>query len=125
MKRISLVITVMFLLVAAAGACDNAKATEHQTQMKTMLAKMDSTWTQVQNAATPAAKEIALRAHGDALAEFKAMHEKHMTAMAAEPKMDCKEMMAKKEASGEGCKMACCKDHKKDDAAAHADHKGN
>jgi hypothetical protein len=120
MRRISLMIAVVFLFVATAAACDNAKAAEHQAQMKALMTKVDTTWEQAQKATTPAAKEAALKLHGEALAELKTMHEKHLAMAAAEPKMDCKKMMEKKAASGEGCKMECCKDHKADAHAAHA-----
>jgi hypothetical protein len=121
MKRISLVAAVLFLFVAAAGACEKAKAGDHQAQMKALLAKVDASWNQVLSATTPAAKDVALRAHGEAWGELKAAHEKYVAAASPEKKMDCKEMMAKKKAASEE-KMEGCKDHKKASTEAHTDH---
>ncbi len=118
MKRWITLFAVVFLFVAVASACDDAKAAEHQAQMKAVLAKVSSTWDQVQKAATPAAKDAAMKAHSEALADLQAMHEKHMAA-GGEKKMDCKAMMAKMKAEGKKCEMACCKEHEK---AEHADH---
>lgn len=112
MRRFVLLFTIVFVLVAAAGACDNAKAAEHQAQMKALLTKVSSTWDQVQKAATPA----AMKAHSDALAELQAMHEKHLAAQSGEKKMDCKAMMAKMKAEGKECE--CCKEHKDHPAKA-------
>lgn len=112
MKRVSMMIAIVFLFVAVAGACEKGNAAEHQAHMKALFTKVSTSWEQVQNAATPAARETALKAHGDALAELKAAHEKHLAA-APEKKMDCKAMMEKMKAEGKECKMECCKDHKK------------
>ena len=122
MKRLSLIVAILFVLVAAAGACDKPQAAEHQAHMKTLLDKVNTTWDQAQTASTPAAKDLALRAHGEALAALKAAHEKHLSAADAEKKMDCKAMMAKKKAAGEECKMECCKAHKADATAEHKGH---
>ena len=119
MKRLITLLAVVFLFVAVAGACDNAKAADHQAQMKAVLSKVTTTWDQVQKATSPAAKDAAMKAHSDALAELQAMHEKHMAA-AGEKKMDCRAMMDKMKAEGKECKMECCKDHKK--AEDHASH---
>ncbi len=121
MKRLSLIIAIVFVFVTAAGACENPQAAAHQAQMEALMGKVTNTWEQAQTASTPAAKEIALRSHGEALAELKAVHDKHMAAAGTEKKMDCKEMMAKKKAAGEECKMECCKDHKAGAASAHGE----
>jgi hypothetical protein len=120
MKRLSLIVAIVFVFVTAASACEKPQAAAHEAQMKALMGKVNTTWEHAQSASTPAAKEIALRAHGDALAEMKAVHEQHMAAAGTEKKMDCKEMMAKKKAAGEECKMECCKDHKAG-AAAHGE----
>ncbi|MEO6120200.1 MAG: hypothetical protein ABIP12_05865 [Terriglobales bacterium] len=122
MKRLSLIVAILFVFVASAGACEKPQAAEHQAHMKVILDKVNGTWEQAQSAATPAARELALRSHGEALAELKAMHQKHLAAMSSEKKMDCKEMMAKKKAAGEECKMECCKAHKADATAEHKGH---
>jgi hypothetical protein len=122
MKRLSLIVVILFVFVAAAGACEKPQAAEHQAHMKALLDKVNGTWDQAQTASTPAARELALRAHGEALKDLKAMHEKHLASMSTEKKMDCKEMMAKKKAAGEECKMECCKAHKADAATEHKGH---
>jgi hypothetical protein len=118
MKRLVLLFALVFTLAASAAACDKAQAAEHQSQMKAALTKIHTSWDAVQKAATPAAKDVAIKAHGEALAEFQAMHEKHLAAaQEGEKKMGA--MMAKMKAEGKKCEMECCKKH---DKATHSDH---
>lgn len=108
MQRLILTSVVLLSLVAVGSACDK-DAAEQQAKMQVLHAKVTATWSDVQAAATPTAKEAALKAHGAVLAEMQAMHEKHASAV-AEKKMDCKAKMEKMKAEGKKCEMACCKE---------------
>jgi len=108
MRRLIWTMVLLLSLGAVGSACDKGAA-EHQAKMQALHTKMTATWNDVQNAATPAAKEAALKAHGAVLAEMQAMHEKHAAA-APEKKMDCKAKMEKMKAEGKKCEMACCKE---------------
>lgn len=71
----------------------------HHQQMQALLEKVNSTWKEVETATTPQAKEGALKAHGAALAEMNAAHQKMASGGDQEMMKMCQEMMAKHDTS--------------------------
>lgn len=67
----------------------------HHQQMQALLEKVNSTWKEVETASTPQAKESALKAHGAALADLNAAHQKMASAGDQDMMKMCQEMMAK------------------------------
>ena len=72
-----------------------AMMSNHHQQMQALLEKVNTTWKEVETATTPQAKESALKAHGTALAELNAAHQKMAGAGDQEMMKMCQEMMAK------------------------------
>lgn len=82
-SRIVLVlITVLCLAILPMAAQDKTPAKKpmamcgHDMGMKAMHDKIQNTWKDVQKATTAADKEAAMKAHGEALAEMEAAHQK-------------------------------------------------
>jgi Skp family chaperone for outer membrane proteins len=108
MKKLCLFLLLACSLtfVAAAQANNDQAAPQkhgmmagHHQQMQALLEKVNSTWKEVETATTPQAKEGALKAHGAALAEMNAAHQKMASAGDQEMMKMCQEMMAKHDTS--------------------------
>jgi hypothetical protein len=77
-------------------AASSAGPQAHMQQMHALLDRVNNTWKEYESATTPATKESALKAHGQALNEFNTAHTKMMGAGGERDAMKmCQEMMAK------------------------------
>lgn len=119
-RTILVLITVLCLAILPMAAQDKAPAKKpmamcgHDMGMMSMHDKIQNTWKDVQKATTAASKEAAMKAHGEALEEMEAAHQKMSAGGSGGDMAACKQKMGMgkdKMAMDKGMDCPCCAQH--------------